>query len=165
MSNLELATLPPTLQEIRTRPLFVMRLDVKPLVAVGATPGADRRVGIVTGGEFEGERLSGVVLDGGADWQTVHRRRLHHPGRAAGAEDPRRRAVHDALPGPAARPGRRHAAAADAVEPVDPAAYYFRMTPVFETAATRYDFLNRIVAVGTGHRLPGGPVYSVFEVI
>ena len=34
-----------------------------------------------------------------------------------------------------------------------------------ETAATTYDWLNRILAVGIGHRRPDGPVYSVFEVL
>src|ERR1700724_1809602 len=48
-----------------------MRLDVRKLQMVGATPGAYRRVGVVSGGSFEGERLSGEVLDGGSDWQTV----------------------------------------------------------------------------------------------
>ncbi len=32
-------------------------------------------------------------------------------------------------------------------EEVDPALYYFRTAPVFETAAPRYDWLNRTVAV------------------
>jgi hypothetical protein len=49
----------------------VVRLDVRPLQVVGATPGAYRRVGVVPSGVFEGERLSGRVLDGGADWQNV----------------------------------------------------------------------------------------------
>ena len=35
----------------------------------------------------------------------------------------------------------------------------------FETAAPKYDWLNRIIAVGTGHRPPQGPVYDVFEVL
>jgi hypothetical protein len=47
-----------------------MRADVKPIVVIGAAPGGYRRVGIVTGGVFDGDRLSGVVLDGGNDWQT-----------------------------------------------------------------------------------------------
>jgi hypothetical protein len=38
---------------------------------VSATPGTFRRIGVVFGGSFEGERLSGEVLDGGNDWQTV----------------------------------------------------------------------------------------------
>src|SRR5579871_3701487 len=64
-------TLPLPLKSIATRPLFVMRLDVKPIVVVGQTPGPFRRVGIVPSGTFAGERLSGTVLDGGSDWQTV----------------------------------------------------------------------------------------------
>ena len=53
----------------------------------------------------------------------------------------------------------------DRGEPVDPGSYYFRMTPTFETAAPQYDWINRIMAVGTGHRLPEGPLYSIFEVL
>ena len=63
--------LPEVLKSVRTQPLFVMRLDVRKLLIVGATPGAYRRIGVVPGGSFEGERLSGDVLDGGSDWQTV----------------------------------------------------------------------------------------------
>ena len=63
--------LPDTLKSVRTQPLFVMRLDVRKLLIVGATPGAYRRIGVVPGGLFEGKRLSGEVLDGGSDWQTV----------------------------------------------------------------------------------------------
>src|SRR5260221_12348251 len=64
-------TLPEPLKTLRTQPLFVMRLDVRKLQIVGATPGPYRRVGVVPGGSFEGERLSGEVLEGGNDWQTV----------------------------------------------------------------------------------------------
>src|ERR1700719_1904840 len=63
--------LPEALKTLRTRPLFVMRLDVRKLQIIGATPGSYRRVGVVPGGVFEGERLSGEVLEGGSDWQTV----------------------------------------------------------------------------------------------
>src|SRR5258705_2975192 len=45
-------------RSVRTRPLFVMRLDVRSLVMVGTTPGANRRVGLVPGGAFEGDRKS-----------------------------------------------------------------------------------------------------------
>jgi hypothetical protein len=50
-------------------------------------------------------------------------------------------------------------------EVVDPASYYFRTNPVFETAAPRYDWLNRLLAVGIGHRRADGPIYSVFEIL
>lgn len=48
-------------------------------------------------------------------------------------------------------------------EAVDPSSYYFRINPLFETAAPTYEWLNRILAVGIGHRLSDGPIYSVFE--
>lgn len=63
--------LPDVLREVRTTPLFVMRLDVRPLQIIGATPSAYRRVGVVPSGVFAGEHLSGQVLDGGTDWQNV----------------------------------------------------------------------------------------------
>jgi hypothetical protein len=71
MSETRFDGLPEALKNVRTRPLFVMHLLVRPLVVVGATPGADRRIGLVPGGSFEGERLSGQVMDGGSDWQAI----------------------------------------------------------------------------------------------
>jgi hypothetical protein len=50
-------------------------------------------------------------------------------------------------------------------ETVDPASYYFRINPLFETAAPNYDWINRVVAVGIGHRRADGPIYNVFEVL
>jgi len=50
-------------------------------------------------------------------------------------------------------------------ETVDPAAYYFRTTPRFETAHPAYAFLNRIVTVASGDRRREGPIYTVYEVL
>ena len=65
-----LDNLPEALAAVRTRSLFVMRLSSRVQV-IGPTPGYVRRVGAVLGGAFEGERLTGEVLDSGNDWQTV----------------------------------------------------------------------------------------------
>ena len=40
---------------------------------------------------------------------------------------------------------------------VDPASYYFRINPLFETSAPKYDWINRIVTIGIGHRQADGP--------
>ncbi len=156
--------LPEVLTNVRTRPLFVMRLQVRKLLIVGATPGAFRRIGVVPGGSFEGERLSGEVLDGGSDWQMV---------RSDGATTLNVRLVlkteDDALICMTYQ-GLRHGPS-DIVERiekgevVDPTSYYFRINPLFETAAPKYDWLNRIIAVGIGHRQADGPIYSVFEIL
>jgi hypothetical protein len=50
-------------------------------------------------------------------------------------------------------------------ESVDPATYYFRTTPRFETAHPKYAFLNRLLAVATGDRRPEGPIYAISEVL
>ena len=156
--------LPITLREVRTRPLFVMRLDVRPLQIVGVTPGVLRRIGVVPGGAFEGERLSGEVLDGGSDWQAV---------RSDGSTTLDVRLVlkttDGALIGMTYR-GVRHGPA-DVIarlengEAVDPATYYFRIAPLFETASAEYAWINNVVAVGIGHRRTDGPLYSIFEVL
>jgi hypothetical protein len=156
--------LPEVLKTLRIRPLFVMHLDVRKLQIVGATPGAYRRVGVVPGGSFEGDRLSGEVLEGGSDWQAV---------RNDGATTLSVRLVlktkDDALIGMTYR-GVRHGppdvvARIEKGEAVDPTSYYFRINPLFETSAEKYDWINRIVAIGSGYRRADGPIYSVFEVL
>ncbi len=164
MSALSIAELPETLRSVRTRPLFVMKLAVRPLVQVGATPGVNRRIGIVFGGSFEGERLAGEVMDGGSDWLSV---------RSDGATELDVRLslkTNDGAIVAVTYRGLRHGPA-DVIqrmergEPVDPADYYFRTMVRFETAAPQYDWLNRILAIGVGLRRLDGPVYSLFELL
>src|SRR3979490_200511 len=136
----------------RPQPLCRMRLDGRKLQIVGATPGGYRRIGVVPGGSFEGERLSGEVLDGGSDWQTV---------RTDGATTLDVRLVlktkDEALIGMTYRAIRYGppdvVASIERGEVVDPKSYHFRLNPLFETANASYDWLNRVVAFGIGHRL------------
>jgi Protein of unknown function (DUF3237) len=164
MSTFLTDSLPEPLKTIRTRPLFVMRLEVRKLQIVGATPGVFRRIGVVPGGSFEGDRLSGKVLEGGSDWQTV---------RSDGSTTLNVRLVlqtTDAALIGMTYQGVRHGPA-DVVERiengevVDPASYYFRINPVFETASAKYGWINHILAVGSGHRQAEGPIYNIFEVL
>jgi hypothetical protein len=63
-------------------------------------------------------------------------------------------------------PGLR-AAMADPVERyrVDPARYYFRTNPLFETGATQYTWLNDVVCIGSGDLVEGGVAYRVSQVL
>jgi len=63
----------------------VLRKQVPPLLVIGQTPNASRRVGLIRGGSFEGERLTGEVVSGN-DWQAVHRL-LHQAGCPPYTED------------------------------------------------------------------------------
>src|ERR1700679_2973841 len=130
----------------------------------GAAPAATRRIGVVPGGSFEGDRLSGIVLEGGNDWQTIRRD-------GATTLDVRLvlKTADNALIGMTYH-GIRHGpidiiARLDKGEAVDPAQYYFRTSPTFETESEKYDWMNRITAVGLGYRTTAGVIYSIFEVL
>jgi hypothetical protein len=163
MSSVLTDNLPDVLKSVRARPLFRLREQVPPLYVVGQTPNAFRRIGVVTGGVFAGERLSGEVVSGN-DWQSVRTDsciRLDVRLVLKTTDDALIVMTYECLrAGPQDVIGKL-----DRGEPVDPSGYYFRMNPMFETSSPKYDWMNRIIAVGIGHRLPDGPLYSIFEVL
>ena len=150
---------------LASRPLFELRLDVPPLIDLGDTPYGRRRIAAVTGGSFEGERLRGTVLGApGGDWL------LLRPDGVLMLDVRIVLKTDDGALIYMAYRGLRHGAA-DVMErlargeAVDASSYYFRITPTFETAAPAYAWLNRLLAVGIGHREPAGPVYRVEELL
>ena len=152
------------MSDIRTQFLFEVTIDVASPLMVGETPSGDRRIVQITGGHFEGPRLSGIVLPGGSDWIL---------GRPDGVLALDVRATLQTRDGALINMiyrGVRHGPAEvidrlNRGEPVDPSEYYFRTAPFFETSAPAYAWLNKIVAIATGRRLPTGPVYKVYEVL
>ena len=50
-------------------------------------------------------------------------------------------------------------------EVVDPASYYFRTVPRFETSTEKYAFLNRIITVSVGETRPDGAVHRIEEIL
>lgn len=150
---------------IQTRPLFEIQLQVPAIVDIGTTPLGRRRIATVTGGEFHGERLRGSVVGAPAgDWllqrsdgvTVLDVRLLLRTDDGEHIYMSYRGVRH----GPADVMARLAAG-----ETVDPGTYYFRIAPVFETAAKKYEWLNKVVAVGTGRRDPTGPTYVVEEVL
>lgn len=158
------ALVPKELATLSFRPLFALQIDIRKPYIVGATPGYDRRIGEITGGRFEGPKLRGLVLSGGSDWQSLRR---------DGATTINVRLVlqtdDDALIAMTYR-GVRHGPQSVLErlargEDVNPSEYYGRVTACYETAAERYDWLNRVVSVASGHRVAGGAIYQVFEIL
>ena len=149
---------------IELEPLFQIQAQVaEPQVSSGA-PYGDRRFIPVTGGAFEGERLRGTLPAGGADCQLM---------RADGVADLDVRVTLQTgdgaiiyMKGLGLRHGppevmRRLAAG----EAVDPGEYYFRESMLFEAPAGPYEWLNRVLALGTGRRDPAMVILDVFEVL
>nr|WP_294523428.1 DUF3237 domain-containing protein [uncultured Rhodopila sp.] len=150
--------------EIRTSHLITMKLAVSGLQPIGETPIGNRRIGLVAGGTFEGPKLRGIVLPGGADWII---------GRPDGVTMLDVRIVLQTDDGAAiglTYRGLRHGPAdvmakVNSGQFVDPSLFYFRIAATFETAAPRYAWLNGVFGIGTGSRPPEGPVYDIFEVL
>jgi hypothetical protein len=149
---------------LNLRPLFRAEITIAPPQELGATPAGRRRVIPITGGRFSGERLSGRVLPGGADWQVI---------RADGVADLDARYTLETADGALIyirNKGYRHGPddvmkRLAAGEAVNPTLYYMRSTPWFETGDARYAWLNRIVCLGIGARLPAAVEFDFFEVL
>lgn len=155
---------PDAMLPLATRPLTRLTAELQPAFQFGRTPVGERKTVYVSGGFFEGERLSGRILPGGGDWAYTR------PDAVLMLDVRLTLETHDGALIDLRYTGMRHGpaevlAALARGEPVDPAAIYFRIQPRFETADPRYAWLNRILAVGVGERLPAGPRYSIHEVL
>jgi hypothetical protein len=147
-----------------TRLLMTLAVKVEGAQRIGAVPHGTRVTAPVPSGTFEGPRLRGTVLPGGGDWTLL---------RSDGVLELDLRltlATDDGALIHLSSFGLRHGppeilAALSRGERVDPAAYYFRTTPRFETAHPKYAFLNRLLAVATGDRRAEGPIYTIFEIL
>lgn len=151
--------------QIKLEHLFTISLTVEaPLQLIGQTPFGDRRIAKVGGGSFEGKKLRGTVRGGGGDWILVRNDGVTQLDVRLVLETDDKELIYMTYR------GLRHGPAAvmerlGRGEAVDPASYYFRTTPYFETGSAKYAWINRICAVGTGTRPPSGPVYTVYEVL
>jgi hypothetical protein len=90
----------------------------------------------IVGGSFEGERLRGKVLPNGDDWTVKRADGVVELDLRVTLETDDAALIHLTFE------GIRNDSA--------PGALYFRTLPRFETAAQKYAFLNRLLAVG-GH--------------
>ena len=164
---LALATLTAAAQEHPPAPqlefAFEVRAEVADPTVVGQVPNGLRRIIDITGGTFEGPRLKGTLLPGGADWQLIHE---------DGFTDIDARYTLRTDDGDliyVSNIGMRHAAPEvmrrlNAGEVVDQSEIYFRAVPKFETSAPEHEWLMRSIFVATGERYPNGVIIRFWRV-
>lgn len=148
---------------IELQPLMNVKVTLDPVRDLGDTPLGRRRIIGITGGSFAGPRLSGKVLPGGADWQLI---------RADGVAYLDARYTLQTTDGALIyvnNKGYRHGPPQVIErlargEEVDPALYYMRATPWFETSAPAYAWLNRTICVATGARRAAAVELDFYEV-
>lgn len=150
---------------IQTRPLFEITLTVPSITDLGQTPMGGRKIAQVSAGEFYGDRIRGKVMSApGGDWL------LMRPDGVLVLDVRLTLQTDDGALIYMSYRGLRHGPQdvmdrLNRGEKVDPSSYYFRMSPVFETASETYSWLNKILAIATGRRDSTGPTYDVYEVL
>ncbi len=131
--------------------VFEARVAVAPPLVVGESSRGLRRIIPILGGSIEGPRLSGEVLQGGADWQYVRpdgvlSLEARYTIRAADGAliQVINRALRHGPPEVMERIFRG--------ETVPPDKYYFRSVAEFEAPRGPHEWLNRGIFVGIAER-------------
>jgi hypothetical protein len=149
------------MRTMQSRHLFRIEVEVHPPQDLGA----QRRIVPVAGGKFEGARLRGEVLpQAGADWILVRPDGTLQLDVRLTLRTDDGALIFMLYRGVRSAP-REVAARLAQGERVDPSEYYFRTAPFFETGNPRYAWINNIVSVGVGERMPNTVLYEVFEVL
>jgi len=144
-------------------PMTRLRIGVAPLVSLGLVPSGERRYVPLGSGSAEGPELSGTVVEGGIDWQT-----LRTDGVLEIAAHYVIRTEDGALVEITSQ-GLRHGP--DAVmarlargEAVPREAYYFRTLMRFQTGALPWLHLNRVLALAVGERAASEVRLDVYRI-
>ena len=124
--------------------LMELLLDVDPQLDAGHTS-----IAPVTGGSFAGEKLVGIVHDGGADWITQVSGHSSLDVRIT-LETDDGAIIYMTYKGVVAR---------------SDSGLYWRVTPMFNTSSEEYDWLNHKVFVGKSKQVEGKVAYDIFEIL
>lgn len=146
--------------------LFTMQATLGVRLDGGDGPLGRRVFNAASGGEFAGPRLRGAVASGSADWMLIRRDGPMVIDARAVLQTDDGATIHMTYAGRAIFPAELMPDVRDAARRhlIDPARYYMRTTPMFETGAAAYAWLNDVVCVATGRLTERGLAYEVFQV-
>lgn len=144
-------------------PFCTLEVEAGPALDMGTGRYGRRRIVPIAGGRVSGPRLSGRIIGGGADWQTVS---------ADGVAEMDARYALETDDGTIVEivdRGFRHGPdevmkQLGAGEPVAPESYYMRSTVRFDSGHPDYAWLNRMVLVDTGARSGSGVRIDIYAV-
>jgi len=146
--------------------LFTMQATLGVRLDGGDGPLGRRVFSAASGGEFAGPRLRGAVASGSADWMLIRRDGPMVIDARAVLQTDDGATIHMTYAGRAIFPAELMPEVRDAARRhlIDAARYYMRTTPMFETGAAAYAWLNDVVCVATGRLTERGLAYEVFQV-
>ena len=138
-------------------------LDFAQILTIGTSGIGSRRIVPISWGTFKGERLSGTVLPGGADWvinradsvMVVDVRLTLQPSDGGLIY----LTYQGALRAPADVMARFNKG-----EVLSDEEFNLRTVARFETGSSPYLWLNDMIAVGVGKQTKSGPIYDIFQI-
>src|ERR1700748_1251410 len=128
---------------MQSRLLMTLEVALAGPQRIGVVPHGTRVTAPIASGHFEGPRLRGQGLPGGGDWTLLRGGGVLELDLRVTLETDDGALIHLASFGLRHGPPEVLAALARG-ETIDPAAYYFRTAPRFETGDARYAVLNRL---------------------
>jgi Protein of unknown function (DUF3237) len=143
---------------------FSAKITLDSIKDLGDTPHGHRRIIPITGGSFEGPAIKGTVVPGGADWQIIRNDGVVELNAIYTLQTDdgaliyiNNKGYRNASPEVAKRIASG--------EQVSPKEYYFRTTPFFETAAAKYDYLNKYIFVCSAERKKDHVLINFYKVL
>ncbi len=130
--------------QLESEYLMELLLDGDPQINTGHT-----RIAPLSGGTFSGPDLRGTVLPGGADWITQVSGHSSLDVRITLLTDDGAH-IYMTYKGMVVR---------------NDSGLYWRVTPVFNTASEKYDWINHIVAVGKNKSVEGKIAYDIWRIL
>ncbi len=148
---------------MKLEPLMTLHADLRPPRQIGEGPYGKRLIFDVTGGNFDGPRLRGKILPGGADWLLVDNDGVGHLDVRITLETEDGAWIYGQYLGVLVMNEKVNIALTKG----GGTAYgdtYFMTQPRFETGDARYKWLNSLVAVAEGRLAHKAVEYRLFKV-
>jgi hypothetical protein len=156
--------MPEGIRELQSAFLATLRVELAETHLLGDTPAGWRRIDTFRAGTLIGPRINARLLSGGSDSLLRRQDGAMQPDVRLTVETDDNAIIQISYRGIRHGPPEVMERIARG-EQVPSEQYYLRNAPFFETAAARYDWLNRIVAVGLGRREPDCAAYDIYEIL
>ena len=145
---------------------FACRLEVElaPIKEMGTGRAGQRRIIPITGGQVSGPKISGKILNLGADWQTIFSDSVAELDTRYALETDDGALIEIINYGFRHGPEEVIKSLAQG-EDVPASSYYMRTHARLETGDVRYSWVNRSLFVGTGKREKNRVIIELYEIL
>lgn len=143
---------------------FTYDAKLEPALVPGPGPYGTRMVITVAGGQAKGERISGTLVGGGADWALIGPDGWGRVDVRGQIQTDDGAVIYVTYTGLLQLTEKVMAAVGSGTEATEFDDQYFRTTPRLETGDERYAWVNQTIFVARGRFVPGGVEYEVYRV-